>query len=280
MRGLKEPVADPELKRILDNFSSLFRIRIAFFQPDGSEYEIGEDREISDYCRCLRTLLNYDGHCRRLDRSKLKKAAETEQLQSYVCHGGCWEAVKPILQDGELLGFVMIGQSARQDNIPGPVLKDAEQAGVGPYLQDCFNRLPHYDKGKMNSILELFSELTDLILLKNLIRRREMGPVNLVIEHLKEKVERLSLAEASAMAGMSESRFRHRFREETGLSFTEYKTSVVMNRAARILCDDTEITIQELSESLKYGDPLYFSRAFRKFHGCSPGQYRRRINRS
>ncbi len=280
MRSMAEPVSDPELKRILDNFSSLFRIRIAFFRPDGSEYEIGEDREISDYCRCLRTVLNYDGLCRKLDSRKLKRASETGRLQSYVCHGGCWEAVKPVLQGGELLGFIMIGQSARQENIPGPVLLDAEKAGVLPYLEECFGRLPRYDKSKMNSLLELFSELTDLILLKNLVHRREMGPVKLVIEHMKEKVSRLSLSEASDMVGMSESRFRHRFRDETGLSFTAYRTSIVMNRAVRILTDEPEISIQQLAERLSYGDPLYFSRAFRRFHGCSPGQYRARIRRN
>ncbi len=45
-------------------------------------------------------------------------------------------------------------------------------------------------------------------------------------------------------------------------------------KQARWFCQHTELPIHEIAIRVGYEDPLYFSRAFRKYHGCTPTQSR------
>jgi len=73
---------------------------------------------------------------------------------------------------------------------------------------------------------------------------------------------------------MSESRLRHRFREELGMPFSQVKNSLCLEKARRVLEKDKEIPIQEVAFRFGYSDPLYFSRVFRKYFGYPPSALR------
>ena len=63
------------------------------------------------------------------------------------------------------------------------------------------------------------------------------------------------------------------FKKHTKMSPLEYLTSLKMTNAQSQLLN-TSNSIAEISESLSYIDPLYFSRVFKKFTGNSPSKYR------
>ncbi len=71
------------------------------------------------------------------------------------------------------------------------------------------------------------------------------------------------------------SHFAAQFRRATGYSVVEYQTRVRMGRARELL-DTTDRTIASVAREVGYGDPLYFSRQFRRIHGTSPRTYRER----
>lgn len=261
---------DSQLKRILDNFSSIFGIRIAYFLPDGSEYRIGSDKTISRYCLLLREVLGYESTCLALDAAKRNAAKESGKVQSYICHGGCNEAIKPIFSGGSLLGYIMIGQAVTRSGIPDTIGETAAKHGLAEQLKECYRELPSYGKKKMNDILELFSELTDLVVLKNLIHRKEQGPVKKVVEYMKTRDHCINLKQAAQLVNMSESRLRHRFLEEEGKTFSQVRTSICMEKAYKLLSSDRNIPVQEAAYKLGFSDPLYFSRVFRKHFGYPP----------
>lgn len=65
------------------------------------------------------------------------------------------------------------------------------------------------------------------------------------------------------------------FRKETGASFSEYLTRYRLNIAKRWL-DESEWTVKEIAERLRYTNPQNFIRSFRKWEGMTPGRYRER----
>lgn len=263
---------DPQLQQILNNFSALFDIRIAYYLPDGSENTIGKDRGISNYCTLLRSTLGYESTCLALDSTKRNKARETGKIQSYICHGGCNEIIKPVFNDDELLGYIMIGQAVTRKAIPDHVRIQAEQRGMLKELEDAFYDLPYFEKQKMDEIIELFSELADLVMLKNLIKQKELSPVKKVIQYMKTKDHRITLADAARLTNLSESRLRHKFKEEYGETFTQIRTRICMAKAWKLVEEDTGMTIQEIAFSLGFHNELYFSKVFRKYFGCPPSK--------
>lgn len=63
------------------------------------------------------------------------------------------------------------------------------------------------------------------------------------------------------------------FRRETGASFSEYLTRYRLNIAKKWL-DESDWTVKEIAERLRYTNPQNFIRSFRKWEGMTPGRYR------
>ena len=267
-------ILKPELSKILDNFSSIFSVRIAYFLPDGREYRVGKNAESAEYCRIIRDSLGCLETCLALDRKMLTLAASTKSLQKYRCHGGCIEAIKPLFYGDTLTGFIMIGQFSDTLRTPSSMVNLSERMGFRRDMDTAFSQIPHFEQEKIDSIITLFSNLTDLINLKHMIQQKERSWVQKVVEYMEDSKQRVSLREAATIAGKSESRLRHKFKEELGCSFSAFREKICMDKAGKILIERPQISIKELSDQLGFSDPLYFSRVFKKYFGSSPSNYR------
>jgi AraC family transcriptional regulator of arabinose operon len=84
---------------------------------------------------------------------------------------------------------------------------------------------------------------------------------------------RTSVADLAGLAQLSPSHFAALFRRATGTSVLRYQTRLRMSRARELL-DTTDHPIAEISRTLGYADPFYFSRQFTSVHGVSPTAYR------
>lgn len=63
------------------------------------------------------------------------------------------------------------------------------------------------------------------------------------------------------------------FKEKTGINFSDYLLKKKMETAALIL-KETDYSIYEISEMTGYSNDKNFSRAFKKFYGIPPANYR------
>ena len=85
--------------------------------------------------------------------------------------------------------------------------------------------------------------------------------------------KQLTLEELSKKAGYSKSRFSHLFLEIIGMSPIKYQNDIRLKNACELL-HSTNLTITEIAQSCGFGDPLYFSRIFKKKYKISPTQHR------
>lgn len=86
--------------------------------------------------------------------------------------------------------------------------------------------------------------------------------------------EHISAAELAAMCYISESYFYVLFKRSIGIPFTEYKNSLVISKAERLLIEKPELSVEEISRKLGFSSSAYFRRVFQSFLGCSPREYR------
>lgn len=94
------------------------------------------------------------------------------------------------------------------------------------------------------------------------------------VEHLLlQRGSRLNLRTAAALLGMSGRTLTRRLGGE-GTSFQALLDEVRKQRA-RALLQDPELTVAEVAYALGYEDAANFGRAFRRWYGKAPGQYRR-----
>ena len=119
-----------------------------------------------------------------------------------------------------------------------------------------------YAAGQLYSLLALLSA-----------PRRNKIPFTKAIKRLCDPNDRVSVAELSELYGMSEGHFIRQFKSYTGQTPLEYRAFKRIETAKSLLAG-TDMSVTDISFSLGYEDPLYFSRVFKRQTGVSPREYR------
>ena len=153
-----------------------------------------------------------------------------------------------------------------------------------------------YEADENRTVYEVFSELVhqriipserseikSRTILQLLFMRLYEGYVNspYVISEISALVQQINSNPASqikveeyiAKSGLGKDRFMHLFREGVGKPLHRYITETRLKEAKRLL-KYSSLSISQISYSVGYDDPLYFSRLFKKYYYVSPKQVR------
>jgi YesN/AraC family two-component response regulator len=84
----------------------------------------------------------------------------------------------------------------------------------------------------------------------------------------------LSLDAVAAKAFISPKYLSKLFKEEAGVTYTEYVTSRRMERAKELIESNT-MTIEQVAGEVGYATVAYFIKKFKEAYGCTPGSYLR-----
>ena len=90
-------------------------------------------------------------------------------------------------------------------------------------------------------------------------------------EHCSE--QHLSLGEVADHVYVSQWHLSKLLNRETGQSFFDLLGSMRIGRAKELLAD-ASMRIQDVAEATGFSDVAHFSRSFKRFAGCTPGEYR------
>ncbi len=102
-------------------------------------------------------------------------------------------------------------------------------------------------------------------------KQRQLMQAKRILED--ETALHLDIENVARQIGMSEFHFIREFRQAFGASPQKYRLSVVMERAGHILIQK-DIPIHQLAVQVGYADGSSFSKAFHKYFGVSPHNYR------
>ena len=85
--------------------------------------------------------------------------------------------------------------------------------------------------------------------------------------------KKIVAADLAVQIGYTEYYLTHKFKEETGLSVTNYTKFAKIERA-KVLLKGTELSVREISEQLGFFSRNYFSRVFQEVTGKTPMEFR------
>ncbi len=103
---------------------------------------------------------------------------------------------------------------------------------------------------------------------------REDARLRAALERMASGLEGpLTVRDCARAAGMSPTRFAHRFREHTGYAPMDYLKRLRIEHARQLLLD-AALSIHAVAERCGFSDPFHFSRVFRAIDGIPPSQYR------
>lgn len=102
---------------------------------------------------------------------------------------------------------------------------------------------------------------------------RVIEAMNYMAQNLSQS---FSLEDIADFTCLSASRLGHLFRDEVGMTITQWRDDQRVSRAKQLLVT-TNYSVNRIGRVVGYTDPLYFSRVFKRKSGVSPKLYREQI---
>lgn len=131
-----------------------------------------------------------------------------------------------------------------------------------------------------------YNEMKEFIisLMKNCVQymsaekeKKQSNRIEMSKAYLTEHyMEPLTLNDAAAYVELNPSYFSNLFKAEMGMNFSEYLMKIRMEKAMQLL-RNPKIRVYEIGSMVGYEDAVSFGRAFKKFVGMSPKEYRNTV---
>jgi AraC-like DNA-binding protein/mannose-6-phosphate isomerase-like protein (cupin superfamily) len=141
-------------------------------------------------------------------------------------------------------------------------------------LIESSNQIQYYQQIS-KSLLVAIIVLTLRILSIDDTNQEELSPsCQKVRDYLdKNYTEPITLESLSEMVYVSKCYLSHMFKEQTGTSPIKYLTQKRIESACSLL-EESDMSVKEISKTVGYENPLYFSQVFKNVLNISPMEYR------
>ena len=253
-----------KLNAILKDFYTLSKVRVAVF--DEWQREIAAyPSSICNYCRERRKTDDFNALCLTSDAIAFKTAATTQMQYTYKCHAGLYESVCPIISNGAVLGFLMVGQFINEKD---GCVEDKQLYG---------SEVKSLSSESVQAIASIMSVCAEYLCFSNTVSVRRIGLAEkaerYVCEHLGDNV---TVKEISEYLGISRTSTHTLFKKHFGKSVVEYVNYQKIDLAKRMI--DQHASTHEIIKRINILDPNYFYRVFKKHTGMSVSEYKRLKN--
>lgn len=269
-----ELILHNEVQLLLDNFASVMHVHVVFFGRDGEVLRQGRGEGNCRFCQLVQERFSI-AKCLKLDREKQELARKTCKCQTYLCHAGLWEAIMPVMPGGELLGYVVFGQIRASEEMPEQFLQTFS-AGKRRELLRAFRSLPFFTADSMENLTGLMKLLVDYIVRSELVTLGGDYLYRAAVRYIEENLtHEISLPDAARHLGRSVSSLSH-FLQREGTTFKKLLIEKRLTYAEKLLKAHPEMTVKEAADRSGFRDAYYFSRIYRKYRACTPGEFRKK----
>ena len=141
-------------------------------------------------------------------------------------------------------------------------------------LAETEEKLPYYGTVALGSFLSILGHLERSVSTASGESHRGVDRIAVVLRRMnREFAKDHTLDDFAAMCRMSKFHFLRVFRSVTGISPVEYRNRIRIEHAKELLLESA-LSVSEIGTAVGYASPSYFSDAFKKAVGMSPGRYR------
>ncbi|KIL46565.1 chemotaxis protein CheY [Jeotgalibacillus alimentarius] len=109
-------------------------------------------------------------------------------------------------------------------------------------------------------------------------QKQMTSPVQVGRDYIDSHMDRqMTIREVAEHVHLNPSYFSVIFKEQTGLTFSEYVTRKRLQKAKHLLLT-TSMPVADIAESAGYQTAKYFNKIFKEYEGVTPGKFRKHHN--
>lgn len=263
-----------KMRELLRHFYNLTNIKICIYDSRENELCYYPER-LSPFCALLRTSHEMDARCRACDQHAFSECKKTHEQHLYTCHAGLLECVSPILFEGKIIGYIVIGQIKSSEKADFSQIKDGLPTDLHHQLAECFDKLPVTDTDKIDSSIKILDACTGYEYLKSLVNTSHNKIDVLLDEYINGHLsDDLSVSVLCSRFHLSHSEIYSVFKEYFCSTPAEYIKMRRLNTACDLLVR-TDLPINRIAKKCGISDYNYFSKIFKSAFGTSPRSFRK-----
>ncbi len=255
-----------KLKDIVDNICELTNISICIVDTKYNHIyscEKGND----SYCHKIQETEIGRLKCQHSDIDMYKKCAEEKRAISYICHAGVVDTAIPILKNGIVAGFIMLGRVRLKKSNVKELLYWSENPEE---IEKHYKKLTYLTEEQLSSLISLLS----YILFENTIEIDYDKFINYATDYIENNLSaNLTTKHLCQVFAKSKNSIYKSFREVYGCTVNEYITKRRIEHSKRLLLD-TDENIEAIAQAVGFYNYTYFSKVFKKHTGIAPSKFR------
>ena len=231
-----------------------------------------------DFCAEVRKSNTLAKKCKEFDNIGFDVCEKTRKPYIYQCHMGLAEAITPIVENGVIIGYMMMGQILRdgeRDAVERAMLRVSEEERMDEAaFRAGLDEMKSVSDEFIRSALSVMSMCVCYLYSNGIVKSR---PEELS-ERLRTYVENhftteLSVADLCRRMYLSKSKLYHVSRQAFGMGVSDYIRHRRVEEAKKLLVE-TNRPIAQIGESVGFTDANYFTRVFKSETGMTPKAYR------
>lgn len=271
---------DHEVQKLLDDYQRLVGVRIAVFDTSFNEL-YSSPKTLSSFCESIRSNEHINEACKYCDQKAFRQAKANKDTYIYKCHLGLYEAVTPIYDQHQILGYVMIGQVLSRLN------KEIQWQNLEKEVQQISSNLDlskiHYYNLKQMSIDEIeavsriMKACASSIWLQHIIDIERSPITSRIKTYIDDHYyEQLSTTQICEDLNISKTTIYNYLKDEYNQSLSQYITSIRLEHSKDLLRSSAD-PIALIASEVGFDDYNYFSRKFKEAYNKTPSQYRKEL---
>ena len=262
-----------KLEKAIYDFYNATGIKLAILDADFSS--IASLNAGAQFCELIQDC-DKDEKCYYSDSKILERCSKSLVPETHLCHAGLVDIALPIIHQGTILGYIIMGQM--RSDIPFEEiyeklgwLGDKKSA-----LKKAYDDMVVYDDIRVTSLASLAKMLASYIMTEDIINAEYSLFAENFTAHIHENLSNvLSVDSICKKLGISKASLYRHLRTHFGMTVNEYILKERISVAKQLL-KDTDESIGDICENTGVSNPSYFCKIFKASVGISPAKYRQK----
>lgn len=264
------------LRKVFHDFYILTHLRIVLIDSEFNELLSYPEMQ-QGFCAEIRRNMDVHSKCLASDKAGCLACANSKELNIYRCHMGLVEAVIPILDGGEILGYVMFGQILKSDTCDIERRRLKRTFANWPYssIDSVVDEIPTRSEEELNAAATILQALTTYVLFNRWVAPKKYDFIRRLDTYIQEHLRGpISVDDICLSFGIARTRLYSVATDYLGCGIAEYIRKKRIFHAKEFL-EKTDLPISQIVYDTGFCDYSHFSRVFKEETGITAREYRK-----
>ena len=265
-----------EISSIMNDISLITKVKFDLYDKDFNILH-GDEGTMCRLCRLVRTVPELHKKCIESDRAGFSCSERKREAYTYKCHMGLTETVTPIIFDGSIVGYIMIGQKLMREDYCAVEanINSLFEGEIKSSMLEALDKMKYTTVEELGAMCNLVKICSSYLQMKKLVKYRDASLAERLEQYISENIaEELDVKRLCKEFVMSKSSLYLLSRNAFGKGITEYVEDVRIERAKELLLSSDE-PVSIVAERVGYADSNYFTKVFKKQVGVPPSTWRK-----